>query len=202
MFNEILDMARTYTLKRRAEQQAETRRRIVEAAADLHTSIGPARTSLSMVAQRAGVQRNTFYAHFPDERSLQLACSALALERNPPPDAADWKGLTDPAERLRAGLRAIYGWYDRTAELTGCVLRDAEHHALTREILELRLGPSIRAWSETLGEDLPTAGKAILHLALGFHSWRALAREAGLGDAAAADLMVRAVLTAPNPTAI
>ena len=72
-------MKRTYTLRRRAEQQAQTWRRIVEAAVDLHGSIGPALTTFSMVAERAGVQRHTLYAHFPDERSLNLACSALVL---------------------------------------------------------------------------------------------------------------------------
>ena len=71
-------MTRTYTLKRRAEQQAETRLKIVEAAVELHSSVGPAQTTVSMVAERAGVQRHTFYAHFPDERSLLLACSGLA----------------------------------------------------------------------------------------------------------------------------
>ena len=186
-------MARSYTLKRRAEQQAQTRRRIVEAAVDLHGTVGPARTSLSMVAERAGVQRNTFYAHFPDERSLLLACSAHFLERAPPPDAADWRGLTDRAERLRTGLRAIYGWYGRTADVTGCVLRDAEHHAQTRAIADLRLGPTIAGWHEVLGAGLSPAQGALLHLALAFHSWRALVRESGLNEAAAADLMVGAI---------
>ena len=79
-------MTRTYTLRRRAEQQAETRRRIVEAAVDLHGSVGPASTTFSMIAERAGVQRHTLYAHFPDERSLLLACSGLAHERDPLPD--------------------------------------------------------------------------------------------------------------------
>src|SRR5215831_15504976 len=100
-------MSRTYTLKRRAEQQAETRQRIVEAAVDLHSSVGPALTTISMVAERAGVQRHTLYAHFPDERSLYLACSGLAMERDPPPDAAAWRGIADRRERLAAGLRAI-----------------------------------------------------------------------------------------------
>jgi AcrR family transcriptional regulator len=76
-------VTRTYTLKRRAEQQAETRQRIVEAAVELHSSIGPAATTVSMVAERAGVQRHTYYAHFPDERSLAMACSGLALARDP-----------------------------------------------------------------------------------------------------------------------
>src|SRR5688500_17522910 len=116
-------MARTYTLKRRAEQQAETRRRIVEAAIDLHGSIGPALTTFSMVAERAGVQRHTLYAHFPDERSLNLACSGLAFERDPPPDAETWRSIENRRERLRVGLAAIYEWYERNAELTACVLR-------------------------------------------------------------------------------
>src|SRR5689334_24053054 len=121
---------RTYTLKRRAEKQAETRQRIVEAAVDLHSTLGPARTPLSLVAERAGVQRHTFYAHFPDERSLLLACSGLALEQDPLPDAGAWRSLADPKERLQTGLRAIYDWYERNADVTACVLRDREHHPL------------------------------------------------------------------------
>src|SRR5262245_29565288 len=130
---------RPYTLRRRAESQAATRRRIVEAAIELHGSIGPAHTTVSMVAERAGVQRHTFYAHFPDERSLYLACSDLHLEREPLPDAQPWRSIEDARERLRVGLRAIYDWYERNANMAACVLRDAEHHALTREIAELRL---------------------------------------------------------------
>ena len=185
-------MARSYTLKRRAEQQAQTRQRIVEAAVELHGTVGPARTSLSMVAERAGVQRNTFYAHFPDERSLLLACSSLFMERNPPPDAAGWSRL-DEGERLREGITAVYGWYGRTADVTGCVLRDAGHHAPTREIAELRLGPAIAGWHEVLGAGLSDRQRALLHLALDFHSWRALVREAGLNEGAAARVMAGAI---------
>ena len=47
-------MARKYTLKKRAEQLADTRRRIVEATAELHGTVGPASTTLSMIAERAG----------------------------------------------------------------------------------------------------------------------------------------------------
>src|SRR6201991_98565 len=112
-------MARTYIQKRRAEQQAETRRRIVEAAVELHGTVGPALTTVSMVAERAGVQRHTFYAHFPDERSLLNACSSLSLERGPLPEAAPWRTIGDRRERLRTGLAAIYGWYERNADLAG-----------------------------------------------------------------------------------
>jgi AcrR family transcriptional regulator len=186
-------LARTYTLKRRAEQQAETRLRIVQAAVDLHGSVGPAQTSLSMVAERAGVQRHTLYAHFPDERSLFLACSGLTFERDPLPDAEEWRALQDRRERLRTGLRAIYGWYDRNADLAACVLRDGEYHALTRETIQLRFGPYMAAYREVLGEKLGTQKRALLQLALSFFTWRTLVREGGLKQNAAAEAMVQAI---------
>jgi AcrR family transcriptional regulator len=186
-------MTRTYTLKRRAEQQAETRQRIVQAAVELHGSVGPAQTTVSMVAERAGVQRHTFYAHFPDERSLLLACSGLAYERDPPPDAAPWRSIADRGERLRTGLRAIYDWYERNESLTACVLRDAEHHALTREINALRVGPAVAAYHEVLGAKLNARQRALLSLALSFFTWRTLARESGLKQGAAVAAMVQAI---------
>ncbi|HVL70347.1 MAG TPA: TetR/AcrR family transcriptional regulator [Beijerinckiaceae bacterium] len=186
-------MPRSYTLKRRAEKQAETRRRIVEAAVDLHGTVGPGLTTLSMIAERAGVQRHTLYAHFPDERSLYLACSALHMEREPMPDPEPWRAIADPAERLRTGLQALYGWYGRNATLAGCVLRDAEYHPLTREIAQMRLGPVMAAYGAILGSGLAAAQRPMLHLALSFYTWRSLVQEAGLAEAAAAEAMARAV---------
>lgn len=186
-------MTRTYTLKRRAEQQADTRRRIVEAAVGLHGSVGPAATTFSMVAERAGVQRHTLYAHFPDERSLLMACSGLAMERWPPPDAAPWRSIADRRERLRTGLQEIYGWYERNAELTACVMRDAEVHPLVREINMLRFGPYVAAYNDVLGEKLNAAQRAVLTLALSFFTWRTLVRESGLKEAAAVAAMVQAI---------
>ncbi len=186
-------MGRTYRLGKRAEQQAQTRQRIVEAAVELHGSIGPAATSFSMLAEKAGVQRHTLYAHFPDERSLLLACSAHAMASDLTPDAAAWAGIGDRRDRISAGLSAIYAWYERNAQLLACVLRDAEHHAPAREIMTLRYGPSIAAWHEVLGAGLRQKQRAMLHLALSYFSWRALVLEGGLKQAAAVKLMVRAI---------
>ena len=186
-------MTRTYTLKRRAEQQAETRQRIVEAAVELHGSIGPARTTLSMIAERAGVQRHTLYAHFPEERDLFLACSGLFFERDPLPDAGPWRAIEDQRERLRVGLTAVYGWYERNADLVACVQRDAEHHPLVREVNTLRAGPRVALWHEVLGSKLSTKQRALVHLALSFHTWRALVREAAMEQGAAVDAMVQAI---------
>lgn len=187
------EMARPYTLKKRAEKRADTRRRIVEATVALHGEIGPAGTTLSMIAERAGVQRHTLYAHFPDERSLHLACSGLALERDPLPDAAAWAATEDTGARLREGIGALYDWYARNAELAACVLRDAEHHALTREITELRFGPPLTAMRESLARGLNVRQRALLRVALGFHCWRSLAQESGLSPARAAALLADAI---------
>lgn len=186
-------MARTYTLKKRAEQQAETRQRIVEAAVELHSTIGPAQTSLSMVAEKAGVQRHTLYAHFPDERALLMACSGLTAERAPLPDATPWRAIADRQERLRTGLTEIYGWYERNATRAACVLRDAESHALTREISKMRFGPFMAAYHEVLGEKLDARQRAVLHLALSFYTWRNLVSESGLQPAVAVAVMVQAI---------
>lgn len=186
-------MTRTYTLKRRAEQQAETRQRIVEAAVDLHGSVGPALTTISMIAERAGVQRHTVYAHFPDERTLLLACSGLAQERDPAPEAGAWRDIEDRRERLRAGLSAIYGWYERNAELMACVMRDAEYYQPTKEIVELRYGPYFAAYQEVLGAKLSMKQRAMLGLALSFFTWRTLVRDGGLTQRAAVAAMTHAI---------
>jgi AcrR family transcriptional regulator len=191
MYNEF--MARPYTLGKRAQAQAETRQRIVDAAVELHGEIGPASTSMSAVAERAGVQRNTLYAHFPDERSLLLACSAASLERDPLPDAREWRAIKDRKARLATGLAAIYAWYGRNEQLAGCVLRDAQIHPPVQEIVALRYGPLIDAMQDVLGAGLDAGQRAVLRVALAYSSWRSLVRESGLSINAAVAAMVRAI---------
>jgi AcrR family transcriptional regulator len=186
-------MARAYTKTKRADQQAETRRRIVEAAVELHGTIGPSRTSMAMLAEHAGVQRHTLYAHFPDQRSLGMACSGLAYERDPPPEAAPWREIGERSKRLQIGLRAIYAWYGRNAQLLGLVLRDAETDPLIAEISQLRFGPAIGGYHEVLGAGLDAKQRAMLGLALSFFTWRTLTLEGGLKLAAAAAAMAQAI---------
>ena len=50
-------MTRKYDMTRRAKRQEETRRRIVEAAVELHQTVGMARTTISAIAEKAGVER-------------------------------------------------------------------------------------------------------------------------------------------------
>jgi AcrR family transcriptional regulator len=195
MCSEII-MTRAYNMKKRAEQQSETRQRIVEAAVDLHGTVGPARTTFSMLAEHAGVQRHTLYAYFPDERSLFLACSALHFEREPMPNADAWRKIESREERLRIGLRALYDWYERNESIAGCILRDMEVHDVLREVATLRFVPHLMACERVLGAGLGTRQKAMLHLAIGYYTWRSLARASGLKTAVAVDTMVQAIIGA------
>ena len=122
-----------------------------------------------------------------------MACSGLVEDRDPLPYAEPWRSIEDRNERLRAGLAAIYAWYERNASLLACVLRDAEVHAPTREINQLRFGPFIAAYHEVLGAKLGAKQRPMLHLALSFLTWRALVQEAGLKTGAAVKAMVQAI---------
>src|SRR5207302_819471 len=115
---------RKYALKARAEKQAETRRRIVEATAALHTEVGPAQTTVAEIARRADVQRLTVYNNFPDEKELFDACGAYWLAENPPPDPTAALGTKNPTERLCAVLVPLYSWYRYSAWFIEYMQRD------------------------------------------------------------------------------
>ena len=187
--------SRPYRLGQRARKQEETRRRIVEAAVELHGSLGPARTTIAQIAERAGVQRHTYYAHFPEERDLFLACSGLALERSPLPAVETWAAIPPGRERLRHGLGQLYGWYRDNAVLAACILRDASHHALTREMVELRMAPTFARAAELLGEGLSERARTLVAVALGFECWQTLSQGLTTEDGAA--LMADAAMNLP-----
>jgi AcrR family transcriptional regulator len=187
-------MARQYELKKRAERQEETRRRIVEAAIELHSTLGPARTSVSAIAERAGVQRHTYYRHFPDDRSLGLACSGLYMERNPPPDPEAWRAIADPRERLRRGLDELYDYYERNQQMLSNVTRDAEVDPLTAELAAIRFAPALGNVREVLADGRRSKRTlALLDVALAFSTWRMLVREDGLSRSEAVRTMVAAI---------
>jgi AcrR family transcriptional regulator len=181
-------MPRKYDLGRRADSQAQTRRRITEAAVELHATVGPARTTISAIAERAGVQRLTVYRHFPDEADLFAACGAHWIGENPPPDPAPWLEIADPRERLLTALTAIYRWYRANEGMIGNTARDAP----TLPALAATADPAtyLDPVREMLG---PPEARAALGHALAFSTWRSLAREQGLSDDDAAALIARIV---------
>ena len=192
---------RPYRMKRRAEAEQRTRLRITESAVALHGTRGPARTSISAVAQRAGVRRSTVYRHFPDEASLFSACTSYWTAANPVPDVDRWVAIGDPAVRLAAALRQLYAHYRRTDRMMSNILRDEA----TIPIVKRMLGgyrDYLTAARDTLMSGIGVRGAARRRVlaavghALTFGTWRSLAREQALTDSQAADLMCRLVAAA------
>ena len=188
---------RKYELKQRAEDMAQTHRRITEAAIELHGTVGPARTTLSAVAKRAGVERRTLYRHFPTEAELFAACSAHYFTANPFPDLGDWRAIRDPQQRLGRALDELYAYYERTEPMFSNVLRDAELVGVAREA-----AAPLQAYVDEAAEVL-TIGRrvrgrrrrllgGVVRHALAFSTWRSLERN-GIGRSDAVRLMTALV---------
>jgi AcrR family transcriptional regulator len=170
---------RKYELKKRAEGVAETHQRITEAAIELHGTVGPARSTLSAVAQRAGVERRTLYRHFPNEADLFAACSSHYMAANPWPDLGTWREIRDPQERLGRALDELYAYYEHTEPMFSNVLRDAELVDFARDAVA-----PLQAYLDDAAEILvigrPVRGKrrellrrALRH-AVAFSTWHSL----------------------------
>jgi AcrR family transcriptional regulator len=184
---------RRYQLRKRADAMQDTRRRITEAAVELHGSVGPARTTLSAVAERAGVQRQTVYRHFPTDDDLFDACSGHFAASHPLPDLEAWRAVADPAERLGVALDELYAYYEGTEAMYANLLRDASLVAP----VESRLAP-FRSFLDDAAHVLAAGwgargGRQTLILAaarhaVDFHTWHSLARDGGVRRAGVVEL--------------
>ena len=189
---------RPYRMKRRAELEEETRRRITESAVALHEEVGPAQTSISAIAERAGVRRSTVYRHFPDEDTLFAACSSHWRAANPPPDPRSWSWIDDPDKRTRTALRELYAFYDSTEAMYVSLLRDeplvpAVHLRLRDFYGYLGVVQAGLAAGRGLRGRRGQYVRAAIGHALAFPTWRSLARDQGLGNEEAVELMCRLV---------
>jgi AcrR family transcriptional regulator len=164
----------------------------------LHGTVGPIRTTMTAVAEEAGVQRGTVYRHFPDEETLFGACSMHWAALNPTPSPDPWAGIEDPDLRLGLALTDLYDWYERNQMMLDNVFRDAPLvpalkpgidgfvHQLTAIHAALMRGRRHR------GRQRARVAGAVGH-AIGFGAWRSLVREHGLESADAIDLMAAMV---------
>ena len=186
---------RPYRQRKRAENKADTRQRIIESAVSLHLERGPAQTSMNAIAERAGVNRVTVYRHFPDARTLLEACSLHAGRLHPPPDLAPWRRIEDPRERLDVALPQLYDYFRRTEAGWVNVLRDAELAPLVKEMAEQRRLAYLRDARDVLLAGWPKLRRplvrAVVGLAVDFRTWQTLVRREALDDRTAAALMVR-----------
>jgi AcrR family transcriptional regulator len=197
---------RPYRKVKRAEEEQQTRARIVDAAEELHAEVGPAQATISAIAERAGVTRATVYRHFPDDESLFLACSGQWLSRQRLPDPEAWDAHDDPFAVLRSGLSDIYRYFRDAEPMLHSVLRDTA--AVPFRITEARLARE-QEWRERLTRSLPrrrrkTVQAAVAH-ATSFHTWRSLCVDQGLSNSSAVALMVAMTAAAthdPSPDSV
>lgn len=184
---------RRYELRKRAEAMSATRRRITEATVDLHGTVGPARTTITAVADRAGVQRHTVYRHFPTDEDLFAACSGHFAAINPLPDLEGWRAIAEPERRLAHALDEMYAFYERTEGMWTNIYRDESLVAAIGANLA-RFREYLAAAAQTLVAGWPARGgqrrvvTAAARHAVDFYTWRSLAREGGLGRAKAVEL--------------
>jgi AcrR family transcriptional regulator len=194
----MTDEKRPYRKKRRAELEEQTRLRITESAVELHGTLGPSRTSMSAIAERAGVRRSTLYRHFPDEVAVFQACSAHWTAANPPPDVGAWAAIGDPDERLATALRELYAYYRSGESMLANLHRDEALMPTVRQFF-VAYQWFLAAARDVLMRGRGLRGKARRRVmaaighALAFTTWRSLAREQELDDAEAVELMCRLV---------
>jgi AcrR family transcriptional regulator len=189
--------SRSYSSRKRAELAATTRIRITEAAVALHGSVGPANTTISAIADQAGVTRVTVYKHFPTLEQLFGACSAHWLAQHPWPDVAVWEKVSDPDERLRLALSELYGFFRTNQEMVANLIRDlVALPAINQERIKAR--PALMAASLMKGRGLRGSSRrrvqALLVHAVEFETWRSLTRQ-GLSEDEITELMSRVVLS-------
>lgn len=170
---------RKYTKTRRAEQQDETRARIVEATVKLHEALGPAQTSIMAIAAAAGVQRLTVYRHFPDDASLFEACTTRYLEMHPPPQPSAWADIAPPGERSYTALLAFFRYYRQTEKMWRVAYRDVDQVAALQvpmgrfeAYLDQVSDDLVQAWPITQAARKPL--KLTLRHALRFTTWQSL----------------------------
>lgn len=185
---------RKYKKTKRAEQQEQTRERIVEATVALHEELGPANTSIKAIAERAGVQRLTVYRYFPDDLSIFQACTSHWLSFNPPPDAADWQDMANAKEKTATALLAFFKYYRGTETMWTGAYRDVEDIAALREVLQGFEGyidqvrDSLLAPWKLKGKSKQQLSITLRHC-LRFTSWQSLKREK-LNDKQIVDLVL------------
>lgn len=185
-----------YQMVKRAQQIEETRRRIVAATVDLHGTVGPAATTVSAIAEAAGVTRVTVYKHFPDEDALFAACTAHWAAQQRMPDPAAWREIPAPADRAKAALVDLYRFFQQAEPMLSRTNRDrAALPAFVRDRNQQTTQTQVEALLEAWPARQRTARRrALVGHAMAFATWQSLCVDQALPQREAVAAMTRLVL--------
>lgn len=186
-------MAREYKMVKRREKVDETRRRIAKATYELHSTIGPAFTTIALISERARLPRQTVYRNFANQLEIFRSCIAFGLEMNPLPDSNQWETLADPGERLRVGLTELYQWFEATEPVMTNSLRDFGAVPESAEAMQ-PVGEVFQRIYETLSNGWEGSEVyPLLSLAVDFATWKKLRREQGMGSGAIVEMWLEVI---------
>ena len=186
-------------MRKRADDVAETRQRIVEAAVRLHGTIGPAATTVSALAAEAAVTRLTVYRHFPDDLTLFSACSQHWAADQTFPDPERWKLIDDGEVRVTTGLTDVYRFYREAEPMLTNVRRD---QAFLPEEIRERTAATEQSYCDALVSGFPARGqsrelvRATLHHAISYWTWHSLCLTNRIKNEEAVRLMTALVMAA------
>jgi len=147
---------RRYTLGKRGEAQADTRRRIVDATLRLYREVGIAGTTLALVARAADVAPGTVRNHFPGPNDLAEAAADAILESLAMPGEAIFAGADGPIERLDRLLRELAAFFERSTGWWEVRVSDrggTDSWAMPEARYNARIEALIRRAIDPLGDD-------------------------------------------------
>lgn len=175
-------MPRTYESTIRAETAIRNRQRIIAAAHHLFLEQGWATTTMTQVAQAAGLARPTTYLHFQSKLDLLTACIDASLSDIPVRDRSDYQqmGSGQFHERVETAGRWLRHAHERSAAiqrvLDQAAASSSEATAVLARMEQRRHGEFAHACGLVVGD--PDPPKALIDeaWAIGSRSvWFALA---------------------------
>lgn len=164
----------------------ETRRRILAAAAELHTKHGIKATTYAMIAERADVAVPTVYNHFPTLDGLQAACGGEIMARAPALGPEIFAGTEDLDERINALAQAVNAFYRFVAPWWRWTFYEsrllAELEPRYKKAAQQRRALLTLALAPVFGTRPPEPLLSLCESVLDFPSWERLTGEYGLDD--------------------